>query len=103
MSNFQVNELVKIDNNPKILARGILSVGGLALKFALLPSSQGDPWVALPTREYTADGTRKFEKQVWPLDDDSAAELQATVLQAYNKSEATKSSSNSKKSSQIPF
>ncbi|MEK6881926.1 MAG: hypothetical protein AABY22_20070 [Nanoarchaeota archaeon] len=80
---FKVVELEVVAGNPKILARGLVNCGGLNVKVALFTGQNG-PWVALPTREYNnKEGKRKFDKQVFPVDEETETELQTVVVSAY--------------------
>ena len=86
---FKVVELEVVQGNAKILARGLVNTGDLNVKVALLAGPNG-PWVALPSREYTHNGARKFDKQVLLVNEEAGEDLLKTVLAAYSSASKSK-------------
>jgi DNA-binding cell septation regulator SpoVG len=84
--------------------------GDLELRgFKIVDQKGGDPWVAMPSREYQKDGERQFVNVVWIPNSEKKREFTDSILKEYLSQVKKGSNGNGKgkgrgnDNNQIPF
>jgi DNA-binding cell septation regulator SpoVG len=88
----QEEEKMKMECNIRLVEFGtvkaLVSVlyGDLELRgFKVVDQKGGDPWVAMPSREYMKDGERQFVNVVWVPDTQKKKAFTDAILKAYKR------------------